>query len=116
MYDGQSGRSRNVRHGEHVRYIRTNKSQSAYALHILQNRLEYGPIVDTLQLLKTLLKGTHMNCWEALYIQNFRQHGILIAEKQVGDSNPLYELINTTKILLHNLRPVSRSEAQNAHP
>ena len=38
-----------------------------------------------------------MNLWEALYMQAFRQHGILIAEQQVGDSNPLYELINTTK-------------------
>jgi hypothetical protein len=56
VYVGQSGTSINVRHGEHVRYIRTNNPQSAYALHILQNKHEYRPIVDTLQLLKTLLK------------------------------------------------------------
>jgi len=35
---------------------------------------------------------------------------------QVGDSNPLYELTNTTKVLPHNFRPVSRSEAHNAYP
>jgi len=56
VYAGQSGTSINVRHGEHVRYIRTNNPQSAYALHILQNRHVYGPMVDTLQLLKILLK------------------------------------------------------------
>jgi len=76
VYVGQSGRSINVRHKEHVKYIRTNNPQSAYALHILQNRHEYGPIVDTLQLLKTCSNGTHMNCWEALYMQAFHQHGI----------------------------------------
>ena len=106
----------NVRHKEHVRYIRTNNPQSAYALHILQNRHEYGPTVDTLQLLKTCSKRTHMNCWEALYMQAFHQHGILIAEQQVSDSNPLYELINATKILPRNLLPVSLNEAQTAHP
>jgi hypothetical protein len=57
-----------------------------------------------------------MNCWEALYMQAFHQHGILIVEQQVSDSNPLYELINATKILLYNLLPVSRKKAQNAQP
>ena len=49
-------------------------------------------------------------------MQAFRKHGILTVEQQVSDSKPLHELINTTKILLCNLRPLSRSEAQNAHP
>jgi len=62
VYVGQSRRSINVRRKEHVRYIRTNNPLSAYALHILRNRHEYGTIADTLQLLKTCQKGTHMNC------------------------------------------------------
>ena len=74
VYVGQSGLSITVRHKEHVRYIRTNNPQSAYTLHILQNRHEYGPIVDTLQLLKTCSKGTHMNCWEALYEGRTKSH------------------------------------------
>jgi len=101
VYVGQSGRSININHKEYVRYIGTNNLQSGYALHILQNRHEYGSIIDTLQLLKTCSKGTHMNCWEALYMQEFHQHGILIAEQQVSDSNPLYELINATKHRTH---------------
>ena len=59
VYVGQSGRSISVRHKEHIRYIRTNNPLSAYALHILQNRLEYGTIADALQLLKTCQKNTH---------------------------------------------------------
>ena len=51
VYVGQSGRSVNVRHKEHIRYIRTNNPLSAYSVHVLQNRDEYGTIEDTLQLL-----------------------------------------------------------------
>ena len=42
VYVGQSGTSMNVwlGGGEYVRYIRTKNPQSAYALHILQNRHE----------------------------------------------------------------------------
>ena len=69
VYVGQSGRSIKVRHKEHIRYIRTNNRLSAYAVHILQNRHEYGTMEDTLQLLKTCRKGTRMNCWETLYVQ-----------------------------------------------
>jgi hypothetical protein len=37
-----------VRHKEHVRYIRTNNPTSAYALHILQNKHDYGTVADTI--------------------------------------------------------------------
>ena len=70
-YVGQSGRSIGIRHKENIKYIRTNNPQSAYAMHILQNRHEYGTIQNTLQLLKTCRKSTRVNCWEALYMQIF---------------------------------------------
>jgi len=50
-----------IRCREHTRYIKNNDLQSAYALHILQNRHEYGLLKDTTTLLKdtmTLLKDT----------------------------------------------------------
>jgi len=86
----------NVRHKEHIKYIRTNSPLSTYALHILQNRHEYGTVADTLQLLKTCQKGTHMNCSEAIYMQVLHQHKVLIKEQQVSQTNPLYQLVNTT--------------------
>jgi len=49
-------------------------------------------------------------------MQAFHQHGILIAEQQASDSNPVYELINTTNIVPSNWLTVSRHETQNAHP
>ena len=98
-YVRQSGRSIDIRHKENIWYIRSNYPHSAYAMHILQNRHEYGTTKDTLQLLKTCRKSTHMNCWETLYVQIFHQHKILITEQQIGDINPLYELANTTGII-----------------
>jgi len=68
VYIGQSGRPITVRHKEHIRYVRTNKLESAYALHILNNRHEYGTAAETLELLKPCHKGTRMNCWETFYM------------------------------------------------
>jgi hypothetical protein len=51
-YVGQTSRSLKLRYVEHARYIKGNNPQSAYALHILNNQHEYGPIEETMTLLK----------------------------------------------------------------
>jgi len=91
-YVGRSGRSVATRRKEHTRYMRTNNPISAYTLHIINNRHEYGTAEETLELLKPCNEGTKMNCWEALYMQAFYQRNILIEEQKVSDINPLYEL------------------------
>jgi len=64
-YVGQSGRYIDIRQKEPIRYIRINNPQSVYAMHILQNRLEYGTTESTLQLLifrrltSTIVDVTH---------------------------------------------------------
>ena len=98
-----------------MRYIRTNNPLSAYALHILQNRHEYGTIADILQLLKTCRKDTRMNCWEVLYIRVFHQNKVLITEQHISDTNPLYELACTTRILPRNPQPVSHYVTHDVH-
>ena len=50
-YIGQTSRSLKQGYQEHIRYIRHNEPQSAYALHILSNKNEYGPINDIMTLL-----------------------------------------------------------------
>jgi hypothetical protein len=72
-YVAQSGRSIATRYKEHTRYIKTNNPISAYALHILNNRHEYGTAEETLELLKPYNKGTKMNCWDSFYMQAFHQ-------------------------------------------
>jgi len=91
-YAGQSGGSIGTRYKEYTQYIRTNNPISAYALYILINRHEYGPAEETLELLKPCNKGTRMNCWEALYMQDFHQRNILIEEQHVNVINSPYEL------------------------
>jgi hypothetical protein len=50
-YVGQSGRPITTRHREHIHYIRSNNTSSAYAAHILNNIHEYGTADNTLQLI-----------------------------------------------------------------
>jgi len=109
-YIGQSDRSINTRYKEHIRYIRSNNPQSAYAMHILQNRHEYGPAIETLQLLKACTKGTRMSCWENMYMQTFHNHGTLITEEEIGDPNPLYNIINESTFITDNTRSDTRSQ------
>jgi len=47
-----AGISMTIRHKEHIRYIRTNNPTSPYAMHILNNRYEYGRVDETLKLLQ----------------------------------------------------------------
>jgi hypothetical protein len=90
-YVGQSGRPITTRHKEHIRYIRSNNTTSAYAAHILNNRHKYGTVENTLKLIHPCRKGQKMNNWENLYNQMYRQLDRLITEQQVNDPNPLYE-------------------------
>ena len=93
----QTGRSIGIRHWDHTRYIKTNNPISAYTLHVLNNRHEYGNADQTTELLKTCNKGIKMNCWESLFIHIFQQQDILIDEQRVSDLNPLYTLANVTR-------------------
>ena len=80
-----------IRYKEHIIYIKTNNPQSAYALHILNNRHEYGPQEETMQMVKACKKGKHMNCWEAMYIQEYHKRGLLVTEQQPFEHNILFE-------------------------
>jgi hypothetical protein len=98
-YVGQSGSAITVRHKEHLRYIRNNNPMSAYAMHILHNRHEFGPAEETLKLLKPSNKDTKMNCWEALYMNMHYKQDVLIPEQQVTDTNSLFDLAITPRDL-----------------
>ena len=52
---------------EHIRYIRHNEPQSAYALHILNNKHEYSPTSNTMTLLKHINKTSLILPYEKLY-------------------------------------------------
>ena len=97
-YIGQTSHSLKQRYQEHIRYIKHNKPQSAYALHILNNKHECGPIKDTMALLKHIDKITLLIPHEQLYIQSCHRHKWLIPEQHISKYNPMYQLIYN----LHN--------------
>ena len=74
-YVGQSGRHITTRYKEHIRYIRTNNKTSAYATHILNNRLEYGTAENTLKLIHPCSKGQRMNVGK-IYIYKYTANRI----------------------------------------
>ena len=96
---GQTGRYLNQRYREHIRYIRNNDPQSAYAQHILQNLHEYGSITDTMSLLKPIHKTSMLIPYEQLFFfQTFHHNGNLITEQSTGEQNPLFQLAIDTML------------------
>jgi hypothetical protein len=93
-YIGQTSRTLTIRHREHIRYIKNNDPQSAYALHILQNAHECGPISDTMSLHKPVKKPHMLIPYEQLYIQSFHHNEKLIPEQNCGEQDPLFALAN----------------------
>jgi hypothetical protein len=64
----------------------------AYALHILHNRHEYGPMNMTMTLLKPLNNTSLLNPCEHLFIQSLHKEGRLISKQNPGELNPLIQL------------------------
>jgi hypothetical protein len=80
------------RYKEHTRYIRSNNPQSAYALHILNNQHEYGPIKKTMPLLKPLKNTSKLTLYEHFFIQSYHKVRRLISEQNPREPNPLLQM------------------------
>ena len=87
------------RYQEHTRYLKHSDPQSAYALHISNNKHEYGPINNTMTLLKHINKTTLLIPFEHLYIESRYHHKQLVPEQHIGECNPIFQLIHD----LHNM-------------
>ena len=70
-YVGQTRKSIKIRHREHQRYIKTSNPISAYALLILNNKIEQGTAYQTIQLLNHTTKGTKTKCWGIIFHTDF---------------------------------------------
>ena len=90
-YVGQTSRSLNIQFQEHIRYIRYNNPQSAYALHILQYQHEYGPMCSTMTLQKPPNNPNLLLPCEQHYIQTLHNEGTLIPEQNPKETNPLFQ-------------------------
>jgi len=90
-YVGQTSRSLSIRYKERICYIRTNSPQSAYALHNLQNRHEYGPMDNTMTLLKRTNNRSLLLPYEQYHTQALHHNRKLIPEQSPGDTNPVFQ-------------------------
>jgi hypothetical protein len=88
----------------HIRSIKNNNPQSAYALHILNNTHEYGPMHNTMKLLKQINKTKFLIPYEQLYIQSHHHHKQLIPEQNSGEYNPVYQLVYDQQVMPHSTK------------
>jgi len=82
-----------IQHLENTSYITTNNLILAFALHILNDRYEYGNPGQTMP----CNKGKKMPCWRTFYIQVLQQQNLLIDEQKINDPNSLFSLPNVTR-------------------
>jgi hypothetical protein len=75
-----------------MRYIKGNNPQSAFALHILNNRHKYGTIDEIMILLKHIKDKPLLTPYEQYFIQTHYQQNKLITEQNPGEYNPLIQL------------------------
>ena len=93
----QTSRNLTQRYKEHARYIKNNNPQSAYALHILNNKHEYGPMEKKMTLLKPVKNTSLLTPYEQFFIQAFHKSGRLVSKQNPGEPNPLLQMsINTS--------------------
>ena len=76
-YVRQTIRNLKSRFREHTRYVKNNDTCSAYALHILNCRHEYGNIDDTMTLLKQINTPKLLLPYKQMHIQSFHHNNEL---------------------------------------
>ena len=102
-YVGQTSRDLKARFREHTRYIKNNDPRSAYALHILNCRHEYGNMENTMTLLKSINTPNLLLPYEQMHIQALHLNNELIPEQQPNEPNPMFQIAyaNTTRHNYH---------------
>jgi len=74
---------------------KTQRTPNGLCTAYPKNNQEYGPISNTMTLLKPINKTSLLLPFEQLYIQTHHQHKQLISEQYIGEHNPLHQSIRT---------------------
>jgi len=90
-YVGQTSLNLKIRFQEHIRYVRNNNPQSAFAQHILHSQPEYGQMNNIMKGLKPLINRSMLTSYKQFYIQTFHQENKLILEQYPGEQNLLFQ-------------------------
>jgi hypothetical protein len=99
VYVSQTDRNLITIHGhkEHIRNIRFNKGDSAFAQHILNKRHQYGPMTEMMEMVEHAEKGNLMNIKENFHTYHFNKLNKLIKEqkliKESDNQNSMFDII-----------------------
>jgi hypothetical protein len=92
-YIGQTDGNFRVRYKEHIHAIRSNKTTSRYAQHILETGHTYGTIENTLNTLKFERKSQKMNSLEQYYIYRLTKENLQLNDTYTNNYNPIFHII-----------------------
>jgi hypothetical protein len=96
---GQTGRNFRTRFKEHIHAIKTNKTTSKYAQHILETGHIYGKIEDTLNILHHENKSSIMNSWEQFHIHRLTKNNLQLNDAYTDTINPTFYLMIITSTI-----------------
>jgi hypothetical protein len=94
---------------EHIRNIRFNKEESAFAQHILNKGHQYRPMEQIMELIKYARKGNIMNIKENYYIYKFKQFKELTEEQKSTKEND-NQITMFDIALRHEYMPIRMSQ------
>jgi hypothetical protein len=103
-YIGQTGRNFKTRYKEHIHAIRTNKTTSKYAQHILETGHTYGTIENTLNILHCEKKGPLMNTLEQFHIHRLAKDNLQLNDTYT-DTQPYIQFHNHTIQITYQCTP-----------
>jgi hypothetical protein len=74
-------------------------------MRILNNRHEYGPMHNTMELLKQINKTKFLILYEQLNIQSHHHHKQLIPEQNSGEYNAMCQLVCDQQVTPRPTKP-----------
>jgi hypothetical protein len=104
-YIGQTGRTFNTRYKEHIYDIKSNSNNTGYSKHILDTRHSYGPMVDTMDVIRINNKGKYLNTLEKYYIYKISRKGLHMNDMNINEHNPLFEVLHGIYDTPHSTYP-----------
>jgi hypothetical protein len=95
-YIGQTGRTFKARFKEHIQDIRTNRSNSKFAQHILDTGQTYNTIDQTMEILHIEKKGHKLNTLERFVIYTLTKKSRQLNDTYTMMNNPIFDILMKT--------------------
>jgi hypothetical protein len=78
---------------EHILAIKNNNRNSGYSNHMLNTGHKYGPITDTMDIIKTHKKGKHLNTLEKYHIHKLYKKSLHMNDSAIEANNPIFKTL-----------------------